>query len=74
MNVRSGENEVFLDNSSDVETIKQQLRLAGRIAVKAGAAIVIGHARPNTAIALRMMIPELEAEGVRLVFASQLVK
>ena len=74
MNVRSGENEVFLDNSSDVEAIKQQLRLAGRIAVKMGAAIVIGHARPNTAIALRMMIPELEAEGVRLVFASQLVK
>ena len=74
LNIRSGENDVFLDNSSDIEAIKQQLRLAGRIAVKEGASIVIGHARPATAIALRAMIPELEAEGVRLVFASQLVK
>lgn len=74
MNVRTSENELFLDNNNDVEAIKQQLRTAGHMAVRDGTALVIGHARPNTAIALREMIPELEADGVRLVFASQLVK
>lgn len=74
MNVKTGENELFLDNNNEVEAIKQQLRTAGHIAVRDGTALVIGHARPNTAIALKEMIPELEADGVRLVFASQLVK
>ena len=74
MDIRSGENQIFLDNSNDVEYIKQQLRTAGRIAVKNGTALVIGHARINTAIALREMITELEADGVRLVLASQIVK
>ena len=74
MDIRSGENELFLDNSSEVDYIKQQLRAAGRMAIKNGTALVIGHARVNTAIALREMITELEANGVRLVLASQLVK
>ncbi len=63
-----------MDNNNDVEAIKQQLRTAGQIALRDGTALVIGHARPNTAIALREMIPELEADGVRLIFASDLVK
>lgn len=74
MNIPTSENELFLDNNNDVEAIKQQLRTAGSIAVRDGTALVIGHARPNTAIALKEMIPELEADGVRLIFASDLVK
>lgn len=74
MNIPTSENELFLDNNNDVEAIKQQLRTAGNIAVRDGTALVIGHARPNTAIALKEMIPELEADGVRLIFASDLVK
>ncbi|WP_312561731.1 divergent polysaccharide deacetylase family protein [Anaerospora sp.] len=74
MNIPTSENELFLDNNNDVEAIKQQLRTAGHIALRDGTALVIGHARPNTAIALREMIPELEADGVRLIFASDLVK
>lgn len=74
MNIPTSENELFLDNSSDIEAIKQQLRTAGHLAVRDGTALVIGHARPNTAIALKEMIPELEADGVRLIFASDLVK
>ncbi|BBB92367.1 MAG TPA: divergent polysaccharide deacetylase family protein [Methylomusa anaerophila] len=72
--LKIGENELFLDNSSDVTYIKNQLRTAGNIAVRNGSAIVIGHARMNTAVAIREMIPELEAEGVRLVYASQLLE
>ena len=74
MKIRNFDNELFLDHSSDVNSVKQQIRTAGRIAAKDGSAVVIGHARPNTAIALKELIPELEADGIRLVFASQLVK
>lgn len=74
MGVRTGENELFLDNSSDVGYIKTQLRTAQRMALKNGSVIVIGHARVNTAIAIREMIPELEANGIRLVFVSQMVR
>ncbi len=72
--VRTGENALFLDNSNEVSAVKKQLRTAGELAIRYGSAIVIGHARVSTATALREMIPELEASGVKLVFASQLVK
>lgn len=74
MGIRTGINEVFLDNRNDVDYIKGQLRAAVRLAIQDGSAIAIGHARPATAIALREMIGEIEAAGVKLVFVSQLVK
>ncbi|MBP2640200.1 MAG: protein of unknown function YibQ [Firmicutes bacterium] len=74
MVMRTGENDLFLDNSSDIGYIKNQLRTAQRMAAKNGSVTVIGHARTNTAMAIREMIPELEANGVRLVFVSQLVR
>ncbi len=72
--LRAGVNEVFLDGRNEVEYIKGQLRTAARLAIKDGNAIAIGHARPSTAIAVREMIPELEAMGVKFVFVSQLVR
>ncbi|MDT8900218.1 divergent polysaccharide deacetylase family protein [Anaeroselena agilis] len=72
--LRSGMNEVFLDGRNEGDYIKGQLRTAARLAVREGSAIAIGHARPATAVALREMIPELEATGVKLVYASQLVR
>ncbi|WP_425058053.1 hypothetical protein SCACP_26950 [Sporomusa carbonis] len=74
MGLRTGENELFLDNSSDVELIKKQLRKAVDTAIKNGSVTVIGHSRPNTVIAIREMIPEIEAAGVRLVYADQLLR
>lgn len=74
MGVLSGENELFLDNSSDAAQIKKQLSTAGDLALKYGAATVIGHARLTTATALREALPDLEKRGIRLVFVSKLVK
>jgi polysaccharide deacetylase 2 family uncharacterized protein YibQ len=74
MGIQAAENDLFIDNSSDISAIKTQLRAAQRTALKYGSVTVIGHARSNTATALREMIPELEANGIRLVFVSQLVK
>lgn len=71
--VRTGENKIFLDNSSDVDEIKKQLRQAGNIALKNGSAIAIGHARVNTAKAIKELVPELEAKGIQLVFASEIL-
>lgn len=73
LGIRTGENELFLDNSSDIELIKTQLRKATAMAQKNGSVTVIGHARPNTVIAVREMIPEMEAAGIRLVYANQLL-
>lgn len=72
--VRTADNHLFIDNSSNVGDIKKQLRIAAEMANRNGSVIVIGHARPNTAIAIREMIPELEAAGISLVFASQIVR
>jgi len=72
--VRTGENQLFIDNSDDVNAIKAQLRTAQNMAFKHGNVIVIGHARMNTAKAVREMISELEENGIQLVFVSQMVK
>jgi polysaccharide deacetylase 2 family uncharacterized protein YibQ len=72
--LRTGSNDIFLDGQNDVEYIRGQLWAAARIAARNGSAIAIGHARPATAVALREAIPELEAAGIKFVFASQLVR
>lgn len=74
LGMRSGENELFLDNDNDIQAIKNQLRIAGERAVRSGRIIVIGHARMTTATAVKEMIPELEASGVKLIFVSQALK
>lgn len=74
MGIRTGENELFLDNSNDVAYIKGRLRTAMQMALQHGSVTVIGHARMNTATAIREMIPEMEAAGIKLVFESQMVR
>ncbi|MBP2655162.1 MAG: protein of unknown function YibQ [Firmicutes bacterium] len=74
MGVRIGENDLFIDNQSDVGYIKGQIRKAIHMAVNNGSVTIIGHARLHTATAIREMIPEIEAAGIRLVFESQLVR
>lgn len=74
MGIQAGENELFLDNTDEVSAVKEKLRAAQQMAAKHGTVTVIGHARMNTAIAVREMIPELEENGIELVFVSQLLK
>lgn len=72
--IKTTENDLFIDGVADVAYVKKQLRAAGEMAAKMGSVTVIGHARPTTLTALREMIPELEARGIRFVFVSQLVR
>jgi hypothetical protein len=67
------QNDRFLDREENLEKIKKATRLAMRKAKKEGKAVAIGHPHPLTARAIREMIPELEKEGIRLVFASEVV-
>jgi polysaccharide deacetylase 2 family uncharacterized protein YibQ len=65
--------DVFLDNQESVAYSEAQLREAAAIALKTGSAIAIGHPRPTTLEAVRLLIPQLQAEGVQFVLARQLV-
>jgi len=71
--VASAQNDKFIDREKDIDAIKGAIRLAMKKAKKEGKAVVIGHPHPLTARAIKAMIPEIEREGIRLVFASEVV-
>jgi len=72
--VRSGfRNVPFLDDVAEVDAVRKQLQLALRDARKKGDAIAIGHPHPATLQALREVLPDARAQGVRLVFVSEVV-
>ncbi len=66
--------DVFLDNNSDYRYIKQQLQELKNKAKIQGKAIGIGHDHRLTLEVLRDVMPEIEREGFRFVFVSELVK
>jgi hypothetical protein len=66
-------NVPFLDDVAEVAAVRKQLELALRGAREKGEAIAIGHPHPATLRALREVLPKAQTQGVRLVFASELV-
>jgi len=72
--VRAASRKVFLDDAPTREAILAQLDLAARDARRDGWSIAIGHPHPATIAALREGVPRLEARGIRLVFASDVVR
>lgn len=66
-------NVPFLDDVAEVAAVRKQLNLALRDAREKGEAIAIGHPHPATLQALREVLPQAHAQGVLLVFASDLV-
>lgn len=73
MGVPTAARDVFLDNQADVAYSEAQLSAAAAIAQRTGSAIAIGHPRPTTLVAVRAMIPRLQALGVQFVLAQDLV-
>ena len=71
--VPAASRKVFLDDTPSRDAILKQLALAARDAQRDGFTIAIGHPRPATIAALAEGIPKLEARGIHLVFASELV-
>jgi hypothetical protein len=66
-------NVPFLDDVEEVSAIRKQLQLALREAQEKGEAIAIGHPHPETLRALSEFLPQVEAQGVHLAHASDLV-
>jgi len=72
--VRSGfRNVPFLDDVAEKAAVRTQLQLALRGAKQKGEAIAIGHPHAATLQALHEILPGANAQGVRLVFASEVV-
>jgi uncharacterized protein len=71
--VAAASRKVFLDDTPTRQAVMAQLELAARDARRDGSAIAIGHPHPQTIAALGDGVPQLEARGIRVVFASDLV-
>ena len=67
-------NVPFLDDVQETAAIQRQLLLALRGAKEKKAAIAIGHPHASTIEALRKFLPTVHANGVQLVFASDLTR
>jgi polysaccharide deacetylase 2 family uncharacterized protein YibQ len=67
-------NAQFLDDTPTREAVLAQISLAERQASRLGWAVAIGHPHPGTLAALEEALPQLQARGVRLVLASDLVR
>jgi polysaccharide deacetylase 2 family uncharacterized protein YibQ len=65
--------DVFLDNQASVTYSEAMLAQTVRDAQRNGSAIAIGHPKPSTLEAIRLMYPKMEAEGVTFVLARELV-
>jgi polysaccharide deacetylase 2 family uncharacterized protein YibQ len=72
--VRAASRKVFLDDVETRQAITAQLELAARDAARDGFTIAIGHPRPATIAALAAEVPRLQARGIQLVFASDVVR
>ncbi|MDD5653662.1 MAG: divergent polysaccharide deacetylase family protein [Candidatus Omnitrophica bacterium] len=72
--VRFAKRDIFLDNQEDRAYIKGQLIKLRDKAREQGSAIGIGHDRKATLLVLKEMMPELESQGYRFVYLSDLVK
>jgi uncharacterized protein len=65
-------NVPFLDDVAELPAVRRQLQLAFRGAREKGEAVAIGHPHPATLKALSEVLPQARAQGVHLVFASEL--
>jgi uncharacterized protein len=72
--IRFAKRDVFLDNYSDPSYIRQQIEQLKKKARLNGQAVGIGHDRKNTLEVLREVLPDIEKEGYKFVFVSDLAR
>ena len=73
MGVATASNDIFLDNSSNVEDIRKQIYKAFAMAEKNGSAIAICHARKNTAKCWQMYAEDFKKSGITFVPVNKLL-
>jgi uncharacterized protein len=67
-------NVPFLDDVQQVPAVRKQIQLAFEDAQRKKDAVAIGHAYAVTLEALKELLPQAQRYGVKLVFASELVR
>jgi len=72
LEVPAGFRGIFLDSERSLDLIRRQFRRLMAKARREGTAIGIGHPYPETLTAVREAVPEMRAQGIALVYASQL--
>ena len=72
--VPAASRNVFLDDVETADAVRAQIELAASEARKNGSAIAIGHPHDVTLEVVAEELPKLQAEGIRLVFASDLTE
>ena len=73
MGVKTARNDVFLDNSKDIEEIRKQVYKAIELAEKNGSAIAICHARPATVKMWEKYADEFRKSGVKFVHVTEVL-
>lgn len=72
--ISAARRNVFLDNINDIEHVRQQMNILIATAKRNGTAIGIGHiTKASTIAVLNEMVPSLNAQGIKVVPASELV-
>lgn len=71
--LRTSDRDVFLDHVNNIDFVRSALRDVERVADRKGYAIAIGHPKAVTIQGLREWIPDAQARGYTIVFASKLV-
>ncbi len=66
--------QVFLDNSRGAAAVRAEWQRLLVLARKNGSALAIGHPYPETLALLRSEIPKLQAQGIRLIAPSALIR
>jgi hypothetical protein len=74
MGIKTAKRDIFLDDRSDFDYIKGNLIKLKNLARKRGIAIGIGHDRKNTLLVLKETLPQMEKEGYRFLFLSEVVQ
>ncbi len=73
MGVKTAKNDIFLDNSKDVEDIRRQVLKAIALAEKNGTAIAICHARPATVKMWEKYADEFRKTGISFVHVTDVL-
>jgi hypothetical protein len=73
LDLRFIKRDIFIDNEPNSDYIRNQLRKTVIAAKKKGYVVAIAHDRPDSLKIIKNAIPELEQEGIRFVFVSELI-
>jgi hypothetical protein len=74
MRLKFAQRDIFLDNEEELEYIKRQLQSLVLLAKKDGSAIGVGHDKEITLNVIKEVISQLEGEGIKFVYLSELVQ